>query len=192
MDADNELLYLSLCLFLGLFFGLSGCSKLLGMRSFIQGVRRFQLLPEPLDRLVGILIPPLEIAVATGFLVFSTLIITPLVTLALLAIFSTAIAVNLARGRQIPCHCYGDGSVQVISWGLIIRNALLALTTLLLLVILIHKSETYSTTLYTWVRGNLGNPLYIIIPLLLSLTVLLLIQLAQSTADNLLQQMKGG
>jgi hypothetical protein len=44
--------------------------------------------------------------------------------LALFALYGAAITINLLRGRQhIDCGCGGDGTP--ISWGLVLRNAVL-------------------------------------------------------------------
>ena len=54
----------------------------------------------------------------------SSLAAAPLVLL--LAGFSMAMAVNLARGRLVSCGCSGPTKSTPISWRLVARNALLA------------------------------------------------------------------
>lgn len=45
----------------------------------------------------------------------------------LLAVFAGAIAINLLRGREIDCGCFGFGVRRRIGWDAVVRNVVLAL-----------------------------------------------------------------
>ena len=49
----------------------------------------------------------------------------------LLLVFSGALAINLARGRRIECHCFGSPRRAPISWGSVLRNGLLGIPAVL-------------------------------------------------------------
>jgi uncharacterized membrane protein YphA (DoxX/SURF4 family) len=55
---------------------------------------------------------------------------TPLAALVLLLAFTVAIAVQLARGRLVPCACFGELSAKPVSGMTIVRNAGLCIITL--------------------------------------------------------------
>jgi hypothetical protein len=48
---------------------------------------------------------------------------TALATMAVLVAFSAAIALNLARGRAVPCGCVGDVSSRPVGPADLVRNA---------------------------------------------------------------------
>jgi hypothetical protein len=70
---------------------------------------------------VGVLLLPLETRAAAGW-----------GALALLALVTTAVVINLQRGRaRIDCGC-GGTEQQPLSWGLVARNAVLGLLCLVI------------------------------------------------------------
>jgi uncharacterized membrane protein YphA (DoxX/SURF4 family) len=122
-------------LFLRLLFGLIllsvGVSKLAHPGHFRQAIRDYQLIPL-LDRklvLSTILAYGFPIAeLAAGLGLVSGLLLVPalLIAITLMCIFSTAMALNLMRGRtDLSCHCGGAIGDHRISWWLVGRNGLL-------------------------------------------------------------------
>lgn len=96
---------------------------------FSAVLRDYRLLPERLTRPMSALIPLFELAMGflwiagpwrTGVAIASAL---------LLAVYASAIAVNMVRGRTyIDCGCtFGGGADrdQLLSWGLVGRNVVL-------------------------------------------------------------------
>lgn len=108
-------------------FGAAGWSKLRSLEAFEGVVYNFRILPERAAGLFSRLLPAVEFAVAAGLILPVTRGTAAAVAIILLAVFSAAIVVNLARGRrEIDCGCFSSTLKQHLSGGLILRNALLA------------------------------------------------------------------
>lgn len=90
-----------------------------------SAVRAFGV-PEPLVRALALGLPVVELTVAGLLLPASTAVVGAIGALLLLALFSLAIAWNLARGRAPDCHCFGQLHSAPASWKTLARNALLA------------------------------------------------------------------
>jgi hypothetical protein len=99
--------------------------KLSEPNMFLSALAAYRLLPQSLLDVAARGIPLLEIALGAGMLVPATRSIA-LVGVALLMIgYALAIGINLARGRSyIDCGC--GGAAHPLSWGLIVRNGVLA------------------------------------------------------------------
>ncbi len=99
--------------------------KLRDVGAFRAIVRAYRLLPEAAVGAAPALAVG-ELAVALALVVPPTRTGAALAAIALLAVYSTAIAVNLARGRRsIDCGCGPLGARQPIGAWLLARNALL-------------------------------------------------------------------
>lgn len=133
---------------LALLFGAAALHKLRDLRSFSALLGNYRVLPHavvapaaaglaicelgvaallllPAEALAPLLGPALELTLGA---------IGPLGALGLLSLYSAALALNLARGRRdLACGCFGPLHRQLISPGLLARNAIVALGPLLLL-----------------------------------------------------------
>jgi len=88
-------------------------------------VENYRLVPPPAARLAAGILPAAELAAATLLLIPATGTAGPTLGLALMALFTLAIAINVARGRvRIDCGC-GGASGQQLSAALVVRNLLL-------------------------------------------------------------------
>jgi hypothetical protein len=113
---------------LALIFGASGAMKLRDLELFEGSLANYQLAPRRLEKPLAYLFPILECAAALGLLLASTRMIAAGTSLALLATFTGAIAINLARGRvDIDCGCFGPALRQKLSGTLLWRNLFLML-----------------------------------------------------------------
>ena len=118
---------------IGLVFLLSAPGKLLNPRGFARGVSEYQVLPESLGYRVGLFLIPLEVFLAVSHLSGWLLAFAVPLGLAMLASFATAVAVNLKRGRVLPCYCFGGHGGETISGHTLGRLLLLFASELLLL-----------------------------------------------------------
>jgi uncharacterized membrane protein YphA (DoxX/SURF4 family) len=111
---------------LAVIFLLSGLAKLPRRAEFTSAVRNYKLVPDRVGALVGRLLPPVEIA--AGALLALGLGVRPVAALlgAFLVVFSSAVAVNLLRGRTINCGCFGPVAERRITWSTVARNLVLA------------------------------------------------------------------
>lgn len=119
-----EFVSLAAKLLLSAIFLVAGLAKLADSKASVQALRDFGA-----PRLVqpfGVLLPPLELAVAVGLLFTRSAGYAAWGALGLLVLFIGGIAINLARGRQPDCHCFGQVHVRPISSWTLFRNGVLA------------------------------------------------------------------
>lgn len=112
---------------LALVFAQAAWHKLRDIAAFSASVAAYELVAAPLAPLVATQLAAAEL------LLVGTLLLPPARTgaaigaLALLALYSAAIATNLARGRRdLDCGCTGPALRQPLSGWLLARNAALA------------------------------------------------------------------
>ena len=109
----------------GLLFGLSAATKARDIPAFYRAVGGFRLLP-------GVLVRPaawfflLGEGLVVAFMVLGRLRAGFLMALALLAVFSVALASVLLRGLRTPCNCFGAGRRPVSGYDLARNLAFLA------------------------------------------------------------------
>ncbi len=108
----SECVYLAQ-LSLGAVFALAAAFKLLDLKEVVRVVRDYDLLPEPLNVFVGFSVIPVEVALAAGHLTGRLLVVMAPIGTLVLGCFALAIGVNLARGRDISCGCFGRDSEAI-------------------------------------------------------------------------------
>jgi peroxiredoxin len=105
-------------------FGVAAVSKLADVAGSRRGLIDFGV-PRALAPVLVWLIPALELPCAAALLSARTASWGALGVSALLAIFTAAISVNLARGRDADCHCFGRIAVTPPGWPTLVRNGVL-------------------------------------------------------------------
>lgn len=134
----DPLLLRIIALGFALLFLIAAAHKLSNRKHFRASFDAYEIIPASLSALVVKIIPPLELLLAVGWLVFGLFAIefklVTLISIALLVSYALAIGVNLKRGRNyIDCGCSfsnssasnADSGSQQISLGLFYRNVLL-------------------------------------------------------------------
>jgi peroxiredoxin len=106
-------------------FALAGVAKLADRRGSRQAIVDFGL-PSFLVGSLGLLLPISELAVAATLIPATTALWGAVGALALLLLFVTGIAMNLARGRKPDCHCFGQLHSAPAGWKSLARNGALA------------------------------------------------------------------
>src|SRR5579885_812589 len=111
---------------LSIIFASSAAMKFADIAEFTTALEDYRILPTPLVIPAGWAIPLLEAAGALGLVANRTRPAAALLLAVLVAAFSAAIAINLARGRrQIDCGCFGPALRQALSGWLVARNFML-------------------------------------------------------------------
>ena len=100
--------------------------KLVARADFQEAVANYALLPERFVAPVARLLPPLELVVAVALFAGLALRAVGLLVAALLLLFSTAVVVNLARGREIDCGCSHSVAPRRIGWRIVAADVALA------------------------------------------------------------------
>ncbi|MBW2274238.1 MAG: methylamine utilization protein MauE [Deltaproteobacteria bacterium] len=126
---------------LALLFAGAALHKLRDLGAFAATLRDYRILPlrirpRAVTKAAALALAALELGSAAALLLPAADPVGPLAALALLILYSAAIALNLARGRRhIDCGCLGPGHRQPLAPWLLARNAAIALGPLLLLLL---------------------------------------------------------
>lgn len=103
-------------------FALAAFHAMRGWAVFGGIVEQYRIAPRWLARIAARILPPLELAAAAALVLPRSSSAGAAFGLCLMALFTIAIMINLARGRvSIDCGC-GGASGQQLSPGLVLRN----------------------------------------------------------------------
>lgn len=111
----------------------AGTPKFHNSSAFVQGVIQYDVLPAGLARWYGRLLPLFE--VSTGVFLFLGVEIhaSAALSAAILLSFAVAVSVNIARGRRIPCFCFGTDPSRELGWQTLTRILILLSLAVILL-----------------------------------------------------------
>jgi uncharacterized membrane protein YphA (DoxX/SURF4 family) len=110
---------------LGLVFMASAVPKLRHPRGFVLAVLEYRVLPPRLSRLYARLVPPLEFLLAFLVLTGTAVRSAAAVMSVLLLSFIVAMGINMARGRDLDCHCFGRATTRPIGWRALLQDVVL-------------------------------------------------------------------
>src|SRR5919199_1137875 len=111
-------------LLLAAVFAVAALAKLADRRGARRALIDFGV-PAALAPALAALLPLGELAIALALVSVPWAWYGAVGALALLALFTAAIAVSLARGRRPDCHCFGQVASGPISWATLVRNVVL-------------------------------------------------------------------
>ncbi|HJQ27520.1 MAG TPA: MauE/DoxX family redox-associated membrane protein [Blastocatellia bacterium] len=127
------MILLAVRLLLAAVFVVAAVAKLMDRRGAERALTDIGL-PQATAPLLAWVVPVVELTIAALLLPAMSAWWAGVAALALLAVFTTAIGVNLLRGRAPDCHCFGQLTAGPIDRGTLWRNlALLALAAWLVL-----------------------------------------------------------
>jgi hypothetical protein len=110
---------------LGISFLAAAVPKLRHPKGFVLAVLEYRVLPNRLSWFYARLLPPLECLLAllllTGVAVRSAAVVVSLLLLS----FIVAVGINLLRGRELDCHCFGKVTRRPIGWRLLLQDVAL-------------------------------------------------------------------
>jgi uncharacterized membrane protein YphA (DoxX/SURF4 family) len=112
-------------LLLGAVWAVAGTAKLADREESREAVVRFDLLPDRGARFAGTLLPYLELMLGLSLLSGFGTGAAASGSALLLLVFTAAILANLARGRKVQCHCFGQLGRSTLGPGAVLRNLLL-------------------------------------------------------------------
>ena len=118
----------------GLLFLLAAVHKLTEFQKFRATLSAYEILPQFLIAPLGTLVPAIEALLGAAWLLELQPVMVALASAGLLVAYTSAIAINLFRGRiHIDCGCSMGASAgrdQQLSWGLVARNSTLLVAAL--------------------------------------------------------------
>lgn len=116
---------------LAVLFAAAAAHKLLDMPAFRASLAAYGLVPSAFLPILSVLLVAGEVIVAMALLPPDSSSAAPYAAAALLLIYTSAILLNLLRGRaDIDCGCAGPTRRQSLSVGLVARNLVLLSATL--------------------------------------------------------------
>jgi len=115
----------SLSIVLGIIFLVNAIPKLRHPEGFVLVTLEYRVLPPFLGRLYGRIIPPLEFLVALLMLSGTDVGFVAIVVSLLLFSFIVAIVINMARGRDLDCNCFGPNKRRKVGWSLLLQDGVL-------------------------------------------------------------------
>ncbi|MDB5060076.1 MAG: DoxX family protein [Chloroflexi bacterium] len=116
---------ITLSIALAVIFAVSAVPKIRHPKGFVVAVLAYHVLPPRLGRLYARLIPPLELLAAFLLASGTSLRIAAIIAASTLGTFIVAVGLNVVRGRDLDCHCFGRGVRRRIGWGLVLQDAAL-------------------------------------------------------------------
>jgi len=128
-------------LVIALWLGMTGILELRDRSGFRRAVRHYRILPRSLADLYAATVPFIEIAVAIISAIGIFVEIGGLVASLLLASFAIAICINILRGRNLDCHCFGNFIRARASWYTLTVDLLLIVPSAFLLSCIFYQHE---------------------------------------------------
>jgi uncharacterized membrane protein YphA (DoxX/SURF4 family) len=123
---DQPHVQLLMRLVLGGVLVLAGITKLSDRPAFRTAVSEYEVLPAGLVSPFAAAVPWLELMLGVMLLFGLGTAAAAGLAMVLFLSFSAAIGINLARGRDFNCHCFGTMQSDKIGWPALIRSAVFA------------------------------------------------------------------
>jgi uncharacterized membrane protein YphA (DoxX/SURF4 family) len=117
---------------LGFTFLVAALSKFRDRDGFVLGILEYDVLPTRLAVAYGRVLPVLELIFGAALLAGVWPLGIGIGSVLLLLSFVAAVAVNLARRRQVDCHCFGVHRSEPIGWLTLARLGVLLVCALLI------------------------------------------------------------
>jgi len=131
---SNQYLLFLFRVIVGLIFIYSGIIKIIDTQGFSNSIYNYKLLPDLLINFLAVILPWIELITGLLLLLGITIKENALIINALLIIFIIAIIINLFRGLDINCGCFGTGNGTKIGLTKLIENFLLLIMGILLMI----------------------------------------------------------
>ena len=132
LDAlDQHHVQLLLRLTLGGLLCLAAFTKLADREAFRTAVSEYRVLPNALERPFAASLPFVELTLGALLLAGLGTVIAASLAVPVFLSFSMAIGVNMMRGRDLDCHCFGSVQSEPIGWPAIIRSSALLVAALI-------------------------------------------------------------
>jgi hypothetical protein len=111
---------------IALMFAVASFHKLRDMRAFVESVAGYRLFPARGGRVIAVGVVLMEVAVVAMSIWPSSRSVANILSIALLAGYATAMAYNLARGRDdVDCGCGAADEHRPIALWMVMRNLVL-------------------------------------------------------------------
>lgn len=131
---SNQYLLLLLRIILGLIFIYSGTIKIIDTSGFSNSIVNYKLLPDLLINFLAIILPWIELTAGLLLILGISVKENILIITSLLAVFIIAIIINLFRGLDIDCGCFGTANGIKLGFTKLLENCILLFMGIVLLI----------------------------------------------------------
>ena len=107
---------------IGVIFAWAALAKIGDAQGFAAQVHNFRIVPVALENLVAVTLPWIELVAAMALVLNIRARSGALLVLAMLAAFTVAIVVALARGLDIECGCFGTADASRVGFVKVLEN----------------------------------------------------------------------
>jgi uncharacterized membrane protein YphA (DoxX/SURF4 family) len=107
---------------LGVVIAWAALAKLSDLPAFAAQVHNFRILPVWSENLVAMTLPWIELVAALSLVLGVEARSGALVATSLLAVFTIAVALAVARGLDFECGCFGTADATRVGWGKLLQN----------------------------------------------------------------------
>jgi uncharacterized membrane protein YphA (DoxX/SURF4 family) len=107
---------------IGLIFAFAALAKLGDLQGFAAQVHNFRLVPVPLENLLAMTLPWIELVAALALVLGIRARPAAALAFGLMAVFTVAVALALARGLDIECGCFGTADASRVGLSKIAQN----------------------------------------------------------------------
>jgi uncharacterized membrane protein YphA (DoxX/SURF4 family) len=132
---------------LGVLFIMAALPKIVNPHAFAKAVSNYHMLPFVAERLLALLLPPLELVVGVCLVVGVVDAGAALLSFILMAVFTVAVGTALARGLDISCGCFETEGGAKVGLAKIAENVALTLAALL-----VWRGDRSRLSLGAWIR----------------------------------------
>ncbi len=104
---------------------LAAVTKFVDRGGFQAAVSEYRVFPSALERPFAVTLPFVELTLGVLLLAGLGTVIAASLAVPVFLSFSLAIGVNMVRGRDLDCHCFGSVQSEPIGWPAVIRSSAL-------------------------------------------------------------------
>lgn len=141
---NNTVIVVIARIVVALMFIIVGVGKIAHPQEFAREISNYQILPVILINPMAVFLPWLELITGILILFGIQLRANAIIVAAMLIVFTTAVAIAVAKGLSINCGCYSQIAAQKVGIPKILEN--LGLILLSLILILTNNNKLQLTT----------------------------------------------
>ena len=108
---------------IGLLFAAAALAKMGDLRAFAEEVHNFRMMPVAVENLVAMTLPWVELVAGLALLLGVRARSGGMVAAALMATFTLAVLIAMARGLNIECGCFGTADGTRVGMVKFLENA---------------------------------------------------------------------
>lgn len=112
-------------LLISVIFLLSGISKILNLKGYVEGIKEYEILPHSVVPSFAVISILIEFFVVYAYLTTKYLKFASLASIILLGSYGIAVLINLLRKKEMSCHCFESFSKSQLTISTLFRVMIL-------------------------------------------------------------------